>query len=92
MKLGSVIKRLYTHYKLEGIVDEALYDTLVSACLLPDTGARNIDSLLNQQILPVLSQQLLMRQANHQQAQSLTLGYSEEDGIILTFKEINSVD
>ena len=28
-------------------------------CLLPDTGARNVDSLLNQQILPVLSQQLL---------------------------------
>ena len=33
-----------------------------AACLLPDTGARNIDSLLNQQILPVLSQQLLQRQ------------------------------
>lgn len=91
MKLSSVIKRLYTHYKLEGIIEEALYDTLVSACLLPDTGARNIDSLLNQQILPVLSQQLLMRQANHQQAQSLTLGYSEEDGITLSFSDIKEV-
>lgn len=91
MKLGSVIKRLYTHYKLECIVEETLYDTLVSACLLPDTGARNIDSLLNQQILPVLSQQLLMRQANHQQAQSLTLGYDAEEGIILTFEDIHNV-
>ena len=26
----------------------------LTACLPPDTGARNIDSLLNQQILPVL--------------------------------------
>ncbi|MGO2335862.1 type VI secretion system ATPase TssH [Providencia sp.] len=85
MKLSSVIKRLYTHYRLTGVIEEALYDTLVSACLLPDSGARNIDSLLNQQILPVLSQQLLMRQANQQQATTLTLDYSEEDGITLSF-------
>lgn len=85
MKLNSVMKRLYMHYRLTGIVEEALYDTLVSACLLPDTGARNIDSLLNQQILPVLSQQLLLRQANQQQAQFITLGYCEEDGITLVF-------
>jgi type VI secretion system protein VasG len=38
---------------------ESLYDALTAVCLLPDTGARNVDSLLNQQILPVLSQQLL---------------------------------
>jgi type VI secretion system protein VasG len=42
---------------------EDLYDQLTSVCLLPESGARNIDSLLNQQILPVLSQQLLTHQA-----------------------------
>jgi type VI secretion system protein VasG len=87
MKLGSVIKRLQLHYGLTGHVEKALYDTLVSACLLPDTGARNIDSLLNQQILPVLSQQLLMRQSTQQNAQSITLGYDEEEGITLSFDE-----
>ncbi|EPL9567963.1 type VI secretion system ATPase TssH [Providencia rettgeri] len=87
MKLGSVIKRLQLHYGLTGYVEEALYDTLVSACLLPDTGARNIDSLLNQQILPVLSQQLLMRQSTQQNAQSITLGYDEEEGITLSFDD-----
>ncbi len=35
--------------------DDGLVDALVAACLLPDTGARNIDSLLDQQILPVLA-------------------------------------
>lgn len=87
MKLSSVMKRLYTHYRLTSIVEESLYDTLVSACLLPDTGARNIDSLLNQQILPVLSQQLLMRQASQLQASTLTLGYNEEEGIMLSFDD-----
>lgn len=46
---------------------------LTQACLLPDTGARNVDSLLNQQILPVLSQQLLTYMAAKQKPQSLTL-------------------
>lgn len=87
MKLKSVIKRLYTHYRLTGIVEETLYDTIVDACLLPDTGARNIDSLLNQQILPILSQQLLLRQANAEKSHYVILGYNDEDGITLSFSD-----
>ncbi|MER0236495.1 hypothetical protein, partial [Enterobacter hormaechei] len=46
---------------------------------------RNVDSLLNQQILPVLSQQLLMHMAAGQKPQHLTLGWNEEEGIVLAF-------
>ncbi|WP_300006119.1 hypothetical protein, partial [uncultured Cedecea sp.] len=58
MKLGQVSQRLNRHYGLSTHIGEPLYQALTNACLLPDTGARNVDSLLNQQILPVLSQQL----------------------------------
>ncbi|MCP2003023.1 UNVERIFIED_ORG: type VI secretion system protein VasG [Buttiauxella agrestis ATCC 33320] len=85
MKLAQVAKRLKNHYGLTTTIEESLYDTLVAACLLPDTGARNIDSLLNQQILPVLSQQLLQRKAGQQKTHSLALGWDEEDGIVLEF-------
>ena len=86
MKLAQVAKRLNKHYGLSCNIEESLYDTLVAACLLPDTGARNIDSLLNQQILPVLSQQLLSRMSQKQRTTSLTLGWDEEEGITLAFK------
>ncbi|PHZ22421.1 type VI secretion system ATPase TssH [Yersinia massiliensis] len=86
MKLAQVAKRLNKHYGLHCSIEESLYDTLVAACLLPDTGARNIDSLLNQQILPVLSQQLLSRMSEQQRTTSLTLGWDEADGIILEFE------
>ena len=66
MKLDQVSQRLSRHYGITTSIDESLSDALTSACLLPDTGARNIDSLLNQQILPVLSQQLLMQMAAKQ--------------------------
>ena len=55
------------------------------ACLLPDTGARNVDSLLNQQVLPVLSQQLLSYMAAKQKPSSLQLTWDDEEGIVLEF-------
>ncbi|MBD8196750.1 type VI secretion system ATPase TssH [Pantoea agglomerans] len=91
MKLSQVSKRLHRHYGLTTQIDESLYDALVAACLLPDTGARNVDSLLNQQILPVLSQQLLTHIAAKQKPQSLCLSWSEEEGIGLEFDRTQGV-
>lgn len=85
MKLDQVSLRLHRHYGLSSQVSVELYDALTVACLLPDTGARNVDSLLNQQILPVLSQQLLTHMAAKQKPRSLTLGWSDEEGIGLEF-------
>ncbi|MGH8417180.1 MAG: type VI secretion system ATPase TssH [Pseudomonas sp.] len=87
LKLGKVAQRLRHHYGLACRIDEGLNDALVSACLLPDSGARNIDSLLNQQILPVLSQQLLQRQALGLMPHEVTLKYSDTDGIGLHFTD-----
>lgn len=85
MKLAQVSTRLQRHYGISTHIDERLIDTLTMACLLPDTGARNVDSLLNQQILPVLSQQLLSHMAAKQKPSSLQLTWDEEEGIVLEF-------
>ena len=86
MKLEQVSQRLYRHYGMTTDIAEGLYDALTDACLLPDTGARNIDSLLNQQILPVLSQQLLSHLAAGLEPVHLALDWEEEEGISLVFK------
>ncbi|MDV1392090.1 type VI secretion system ATPase TssH [Raoultella ornithinolytica] len=91
MKLSQVSKRLHRHYGLTTHIEESLYDALAAVCLLPDTGARNVDSLLNQQILPVLSQQLLTHMAARQKPQSLCLSWSEEEGIGLEFDRTQGV-
>ena len=85
MKIDQVSQRLARHYGMTTDIDESVYDALTSACLLPDTGARNVDSLLNQQILPVLSQQLLSHMAAKQKPHTLTLGWNEEEGIVIEF-------
>lgn len=85
MKLAQVSQRLQHHYGLVMHIGEALYDNLTAACLLPDSGARNVDSLLDQQILPVLSQQLLQRMALQQKSASLTLDWDDNEGVVLLF-------
>ncbi|EPC3651323.1 AAA family ATPase, partial [Escherichia coli] len=85
MKLAQVCERLHCHYGLSTSVDEGLYDALTSACLLPDTGARNVESLLNQQLLPVLSRQLLSHMAAKQKPFSLTMNWGDEEQIVLAF-------
>ncbi len=85
IKLGQVTRRLNTHYGLTCQVESALGDTLVS-------GARNIDSLLNQQILPVLSQALLERLAHHPKPAGVILGADETGEITLTFTETEKTE
>ena len=87
MKLEQVSQRLLRHYGITTIISENLFDALTAACLLPDTGARNIDSLLNQQILPVLSQQLLTYLSRQQKPQQLTLSWNDEEGMMLEFND-----
>jgi len=69
--------------------DDAVVEQLVHACCLPDAGARNIDSLLDQQILPVLSRALLARASGPGRAapQHLRLGYAPDSGMVLDLTE-----
>ncbi len=76
MKLGQVSQRLACHYGITTTLSESLFAALTEACLLPDTGARNVDSLLNQQILPALSQQLLSHMAAGQKPRQGDAGVS----------------
>ncbi|MGX6998909.1 type VI secretion system ATPase TssH [Caballeronia sp. KNU42] len=87
MKLAKVAQRIERKFNVPLICDDALISELVRACQLPDSGARDIDSLLDQQILPVLSRELLVRVAQAQTLHALRLSYSDETGIAVDFEE-----
>lgn len=85
MKLDKVAQRIARKFGLPLYCDESLIAELARACQLPDTGARNIDSLLDQQILPVLSRQLLLRMGQQNKPSAIRLMHSEEAGIDVGF-------
>jgi type VI secretion system protein VasG len=87
MKLDKVAQRMAWRFGVTLQCDDALVAELARACQLPDTGARNIDSLLDQQILPVLSRELLLRVGQQKLPRHVQLDYSENEGISVEFND-----
>lgn len=59
-KLNKVSQRLQSHHKLSLNYEESLVEFVLGNCRLAETGARNIDAVINRQLLPQLSTQLLV--------------------------------
>ncbi|MFA9439956.1 hypothetical protein ACDA63_09990 [Uliginosibacterium sp. sgz301328] len=80
LKLSKVADRLARHYRTRLEYDGQVCDYIAAACLAPDTGARNIDHLLNQQLLPTVSQALLQWQRDTGDAPSVVrLAWNEAE-------------
>jgi type VI secretion system protein VasG len=83
-----VAQRIARRFGVPLLCDNALIADLVRACQLPDSGARNIDSLLDQQILPVLSRELLVRVTGRQGSKApvgIRVSHCEDEGITVEF-------
>lgn len=59
-KLNKVSQRLQSHHKLSLSYEDSLVEFVLGNCRLAETGARNIDVVINRQLLPQLSTQLLV--------------------------------
>ena len=91
MKLDKVGSRIAKRFDVPLVCDDALVAELVRACQLPDSGARNIDNLLDQQILPVLSRELLVRDTHRSKPAVVWLSFDETEGIVVGFDEPRSL-
>ncbi|WP_150495550.1 type VI secretion system ATPase TssH [Roseibium aquae] len=61
LKLNKVGKRLSDNQKMTLDYSQAVVDTIAARCTEVETGARNIDHIVNRTILPQLSTELLTR-------------------------------
>jgi len=60
LKLGKIQRRLRETHKVELAVSEAVVDGVAARCTEVESGARNVDNILTNTMLPAISQQLLM--------------------------------
>ena len=63
LKLGRIQKRVASHHKAEFIWDNALVEAVLARCTEVDTGARNVDHILNGTLLPEIAETVLARMA-----------------------------
>ena len=59
-KLGKITARIEKQYGTQTRYSEDLVELLLSRCTEVDSGARNVDNILNSSVLPALATQILM--------------------------------
>ena len=81
-KLNTLSERLNKHHKLALNYNHDVVKFILSHCRLTETGARNIDAVINRQLLPQLSTQLLANDKNEHQAHTQIIIAMNDQGTI----------
>ena len=66
LKLGKIKRRIHENHKIDLTYDDALVNEVAKRCTEVESGARNVDNILTNTLLPEISRQLLGRMAENQ--------------------------
>ncbi|MCI1016201.1 type VI secretion system ATPase TssH [Herbaspirillum sp. C7C2] len=66
LKLSRIAKRIEANHKAEFVYDKTLVDAVLARCTEVDSGARNVDNILNGSLLPEIAGSVLARMAEAQ--------------------------
>ena len=77
LKLNKVKKRIETGYGAKVEIDESVSKEIAARCKEVESGARNIDKIVNQSLLPALSSSILERMADNQVVSRVKIALNE---------------
>ncbi len=82
LKLGKIQRRLNESHRLELTYDAALVDEVARRCTEVESGARNVDNILTNTLLPELSTRLLGAMAEGGRPKSIHITIGENGGFV----------
>ncbi len=82
LKLGKIQRRLQETHKLALTYDPALVDEVARRCTEVESGARNVDNILTNTLLPDISRQLLTAFAEGTRPSSIHVGIGENGSFV----------
>jgi type VI secretion system protein VasG len=88
LKLGKIQRRLQETHKLALTYDSNLIDEVARRCTEVESGARNVDNILTNTLLPDISRQLLTAFAEGHRPSSIHVGISEDGSF--TYRQIGA--
>lgn len=86
LKLAKVQQRFVENHHAKFSYDDNLVTAIANRCTEVDSGARNIDHILTDTILPTLAIEILKRIASGQSFTAVHLGCDEEGNLYYDFK------
>jgi len=77
LKLGKIQKRLLDTHRIALVYDDVLLNEIAGRCTEVESGARNVDNILSNTMLPELSRQILTQLAGGEKADRVTISVAD---------------
>jgi type VI secretion system protein VasG len=77
LKLGKVQRRLFESHRVELVTSDGVVDAIAARCTEVESGARNIDNILTNTMLPAISRLLLESLVGNEKPARIEVGISE---------------
>ncbi len=87
LKLNKIGKRLHDSHKMKFAYDPEVVERIAERCTQVDTGARNIDFIMDKNVLPEASKALIARMTGDEMPEKLTLGIDALGNFTYTFDD-----
>ena len=78
IKLNRIKNRLFDNHRMELRYDDALIKEVAQRCTEVESGARNVDNILTNTLLPEISRELLRRIAAGEPLERITVGVDQD--------------
>ena len=82
LKLGKIQRRLHETHKIALTHDEALVEEVARRCTEVESGARNVDNILTNTLLPEISRRILGRLAERQKPAPIQVTIGENGAFV----------
>ncbi|PJC98207.1 type VI secretion system ATPase TssH [Janthinobacterium sp. BJB1] len=86
LKLGKIARRIAANHKAEFSHDEALVEAVLARCTEVDSGARNVDNILNGTVLPEIAESVLAKMAEGAAITKIKVSASKQGQFKYTIK------
>ncbi len=77
LKLGKIQRRLLENHKIKLTYDNAFLDAVASRCTEVESGARNVDNILTNSLLPEISRKILSSMAEGEKMNTIHVSVGE---------------
>ena len=84
LKLGKIQRRIMENHKISLICGEDLIDEVAKRCTEVESGARNVDNILTNTLLPDMSRTILGTMMAGEKVKSITVTVGEDSNFVYT--------
>ncbi|MCC7143851.1 MAG: type VI secretion system ATPase TssH [Candidatus Eisenbacteria bacterium] len=85
LKLRGITNRMKDSHKMTLDIDKKVEDVIAARCTDVDSGARNIDHIISQTLLPMMSTRLLEQMTEGPLPETMKLGIASDESFVIDF-------